>query len=187
MAQSSVRQFHRNILYIPSISLRNPFFCLPATRPPVARCVGRKLAGSGRIRVGFGLGFTSVLAAVVCYRWTTLQFSLLLETLTKSWSWTTDTGQFFYEPEDRERNSTYSGTAMLLATLKLQVGATGSTECRSCRGCTLLDAAVVDGNADVMSALISAGAWPDVGVWCLHSPREVGALHGGSDCCSRRT
>lgn len=43
----------------------------------------------------------------------------------------------------------------------LKAGADGSSDWRGSRGRTLLDAAALGGNADVVSALINAGCTPD--------------------------
>lgn len=49
-----------------------------------------------------------------------------------------------------------------LVNVLLGAGANGSAGWRGCRGRTLLDAAAVGGNGEVVSALIRAGAEPDV-------------------------
>eukprot|EP00752_Nemacystus_decipiens_P014386 g12796.t1 len=58
-----------------------------------------------------------------------------------------------------------------LVNILLKAGADGSAGWRGCRGRTLLDAAAVGGNPDVLTALLRAGAQPDVNVVSL-SPRR---------------
>eukprot|EP00752_Nemacystus_decipiens_P014375 g12786.t1 len=62
----------------------------------------------------------------------------------------------------------------------LQAGADGSAGWRGCRGRTLLDAAAVGGNPDVVMALLGAGAQPDVNVVSLSPKRS--ALYVATIC-----
>ena len=57
----------------------------------------------------------------------------------------------------------------------LKAGANGGAGWRGCRGRTLLDAAALGGNPDVLSALLRAGCRPDVRVVSVSSGRS--ALH----------
>eukprot|EP00752_Nemacystus_decipiens_P014365 g12777.t1 len=66
---------------------------------------------------------------------------------------------------------------------KAAAGADGSAGWRGCRGRTLLDAAAVGGNPDVLTALLRAGAQPDVNVVSLSPKRQLmnDLLMGGAD------
>ena len=64
------------------------------------------------------------------------------------------------------------GNLDLVDTL-LQAGADGSAGWRGCRGRTLLHAAAVGGNPDVLTALLGAGARPDVNVVSLSPKRSA--------------
>ena len=64
------------------------------------------------------------------------------------------------------------GNLDLVNTL-LQAGADGSAGWRGCRGRTLLHAAAVGGNPDVLTALLGAGARPDVNVVSLSPKRSA--------------
>ena len=55
----------------------------------------------------------------------------------------------------------------------LEAGANGSAGWRGCRGRTLLDAAAVGGNGEVVSALVRAGAGADVNVVSVSSGRSA--------------
>ena len=63
------------------------------------------------------------------------------------------------------------GNLDLVKTL-LEAGADGSAGWRGCRGRTLLDAAAVGGNPVVVTALLEAGAQPDVNVVSISSKRS---------------
>ena len=71
------------------------------------------------------------------------------------------------------------GNLDLVNTL-LKAGADGSAGWRGCRGRTLLDAAAVGGNPDVLTALLGAGAQPDVNVVSLSPKRS--ALYVATMC-----
>ena len=62
----------------------------------------------------------------------------------------------------------------------LEAGADGGAGWRGCRGRTLLDAAALGGNEDVMTALLQAGCVPDIGVVSVSSRRS--ALHVSLVC-----
>ncbi len=62
----------------------------------------------------------------------------------------------------------------------LKAGANGSAGWRGCRGRTLLDAAALGGNPEVLSALLRAGCRPDVKVVSASSRRS--ALHTSVVC-----
>eukprot|EP00752_Nemacystus_decipiens_P014367 g12779.t1 len=64
------------------------------------------------------------------------------------------------------------GNLNLVNTL-LKAGADGSAGWRGCRGRTLLDAAAVGGSAGVVTALLGAGAQPDVNVVSLSPKRSA--------------
>lgn len=71
----------------------------------------------------------------------------------------------------------------------LEGGANGGAGWRGCGGRTLLDAAAVGGNADVVSALVSAGGTElDVNVVSVSSGRSAlyTATHYGHEACARR-
>ena len=71
------------------------------------------------------------------------------------------------------------GNLGLVNTL-LQAGADGSAGWRGCGGRTLLHAAAVGGNPDVLTALLGAGAQPDVHVMSMYPPRL--AVHVAAVC-----
>ena len=71
------------------------------------------------------------------------------------------------------------GNLDLVDTL-LQAGADGGAGWRGCRGRTLLHAAAVGGNPDVLTALLGAGAQPDVNVVSLSPKRS--ALYVATVC-----
>lgn len=62
----------------------------------------------------------------------------------------------------------------------LKAGGDGSAGWRGCRGRTLLDAAALGGNPDVLSALLRAGCRPDINVVSAFSGRS--ALHTSVVC-----
>ena len=67
-----------------------------------------------------------------------------------------------------------------LVNILLQAGADGSAGWRGCRGRTLLHAAAVGGNPDVLTALLGAGAQPDVNIVSLSPKRS--ALYVATAC-----
>lgn len=75
-----------------------------------------------------------------------------------------------------------------LVTVLLGAGANGSAGWRGCRGRTLLDAAAIGGNPEVVSAFIRAGAEPDVNVVSVSSRRSAlyATTYCGHEAAARR-
>ncbi|CAM9517433.1 unnamed protein product [Ectocarpus fasciculatus] len=67
-----------------------------------------------------------------------------------------------------------------LVNILIEAGADGSAGWRGCRGRTLLDAAALGGSADVITALLRAGARPDVKVVSMSPKRS--ALYVATVC-----
>lgn len=70
----------------------------------------------------------------------------------------------------------------------IEAGADGSAGWRGCHGRTLFDAAAVGGSADVVSALVLAGAQPDLNVVSASSERSAlyAATKGGHEAAAKR-
>lgn len=75
-----------------------------------------------------------------------------------------------------------------LVNVLLGAGANGGAGWRGCRGRTLLDAAAIGGNPEVVSAFIRAGAEPDVNVVSVSSRRSAlyAATYCGHEAAARR-
>lgn len=75
-----------------------------------------------------------------------------------------------------------------LVDMLLGAGANGRAGWKGCRGRTLLDAAALGGNAEVVSAFIRAGAGPDVNVVSVSSRRSAlyAATYCGHETAARR-